>query len=96
MSAMPKLGWSIYASPVTTMTSHESQPSASISARDMGRNGATPKRLAQYLRYEKSGLAASEDDAGAPAEAVVLVIGRGFYRGFPTKSKRPQIKQGIA
>src|ERR1019366_2792376 len=30
-----------------------SQPSSSISARDMGRNGAGPKRAAQNLRYEK-------------------------------------------
>src|SRR5882724_4265261 len=35
------------------MTSQESQPSASISARDTGRNGAAPKRAAQNLRYEK-------------------------------------------
>src|SRR5882757_4449357 len=51
MMAMPKLGWSTYASPVTTMTSQLSQPRRSISARDMGRNGAVPKRSAQYRRY---------------------------------------------
>jgi hypothetical protein len=34
------------------MMSQESQPSLSISARDMGRNGAVPKRLAQYGRQE--------------------------------------------
>src|SRR5271157_2982641 len=38
------------------MMSQESQPSVSISARDMGRKGATPKRCAQNLRWEKSGL----------------------------------------
>src|SRR3990170_4872580 len=40
------------------MTSHESQPRASISARDIGRKGAMPKRCAQCLRQEKSGLGA--------------------------------------
>jgi len=40
ISAMPKLGWSMYASPVIRMTSQESQPSTSISVRDIGRNGA--------------------------------------------------------
>src|SRR5882757_2155431 len=33
------------------MTSQLSQPSKSISARDMGKNGAVPKRAAQYRRY---------------------------------------------
>src|SRR5438105_13496188 len=33
------------------MMSQLSQPKASISARDMGRNGAVPKRSAQYRRY---------------------------------------------
>jgi hypothetical protein len=33
--------------------------SASISARDIGRKGATPKRAAQYLRRENSGGAAN-------------------------------------
>src|SRR2546423_1767564 len=49
--AIPKLGWSTYASPVTMMMSQLSQPKASISARDMGKNGAVPKRSAQYRRY---------------------------------------------
>src|SRR5215211_4392494 len=40
----------MYASPVTRMTSQLSQPSSSISARDVGRNGATPNRCAQYGR----------------------------------------------
>src|SRR5580698_1084270 len=39
--------------------SHASQPSVSISARDIGRNGAVPNRCAQCLRYENSGLAVS-------------------------------------
>ena len=50
ITAMPKLGWSTYASPVTRMMSQLSQPSLSISARLIGRNGAVPKRLAQYGR----------------------------------------------
>src|SRR3982074_3089541 len=33
------------------MTSQLSQPKTSISARDMGRNGAVPKRSAQWRRY---------------------------------------------
>src|ERR1044071_1471769 len=37
------------------MTSQLSQPSSSISARVVGRNGAIPKRCAQYGRYENSG-----------------------------------------
>ena len=41
ISAMPKLAMT---------TSQESQPSTSISARDIGRKGATPKRFAQCLR----------------------------------------------
>src|SRR5688572_13585819 len=36
------------------MMSQLSHPSASISARDIGRNGAGPKRAAQYLRWEKT------------------------------------------
>jgi predicted transcriptional regulator len=32
------------------MTSQLSQPRVSISARDMGKNGAVPNRAAQYLR----------------------------------------------
>src|SRR3982074_1072566 len=44
----------MYASPVTRMTSQESQPSVSISARDIGRKGAMPKRCAQCLRYAGS------------------------------------------
>ena len=39
--AMPKLGWSTYASPVTMMTSQESQPSSSISAREWAGTGRT-------------------------------------------------------
>jgi hypothetical protein len=35
------------------MMSQESQPSASISLRDIGRKGAVPKRLAQCFRHEK-------------------------------------------
>src|SRR4051795_244404 len=42
----------MYASPVTRMTSQPSQPSSSISARVVGRNGAIPNRWAQYGRYE--------------------------------------------
>src|SRR5690349_9730216 len=42
------------------MTSQESQPSCCISSRDMGRNGATPKRAAQYLRYEVRSLATAD------------------------------------
>ena len=53
-SAMPKLGWSTYASPVTSTTSQLSQPSSSISAREVGSTGATPKRSAQYGRCENS------------------------------------------
>jgi hypothetical protein len=41
------------------MTSHASQPSSSISARDIGRNGAVPNRCAQCLRYENSGFGVS-------------------------------------
>src|SRR6266404_5152062 len=40
------------------MMSQLSQPSDSISCRVIGRNGAVPNRSAQYLRYEKRGLAA--------------------------------------
>ena len=54
ISAIPKLGWSMYASPVTTMISQLSQPRSSISARVVGRNGAIPNRFAQYGRYENS------------------------------------------
>ena len=50
ITAMPKLGWSTYASPVTSTMSQLSQPSLSISARLMGSMGAVPKRDAQYLR----------------------------------------------
>src|SRR3569623_115473 len=49
---MPKLGWSMSASPVARLTSHASQPRAAISARDIGRKGAVPKRAAQCLRWE--------------------------------------------
>ena len=49
--------------------SQESQPSSSISARLIGRNGAVPKRWAQYLRYEKSGLKSGSD----------VSIGRDLY-----------------
>src|SRR6478609_5542453 len=51
------------------MMSQESQPSSSISARLIGRNGAVPKRWAQYLRYEKSGLKSGSD----------VSIGRDLY-----------------
>lgn len=34
----------------------EFQPSAPSPARDIGRKGATPKRVAQYLRYENNGV----------------------------------------
>src|SRR5258708_38527523 len=44
----------MYASPVTSTTSQLSQPSSSISARDVGKNGAMPKRSAQYGRCENS------------------------------------------
>jgi hypothetical protein len=50
ITAMPKLGWSTYASPVTKTMSQLSQPSWVISARLIGKNGAVPKRCAQYLR----------------------------------------------
>src|SRR6188508_1668101 len=43
------------------MTSQLSQPSSSISARDIGRNGAVPKREAQYLRYVLSSFGAAAD-----------------------------------
>src|SRR5882672_6601301 len=42
----------MYASPVTRMMSQLSQPSSSISARVVGKNGAMPNRFAQYGRYE--------------------------------------------
>jgi hypothetical protein len=42
------------------MMSQESQPSWSISARDMGRKGAGPKRWAQNLRQENKGRGAVE------------------------------------
>src|SRR3954453_12761962 len=44
----------MYASPVIRTTSQLSQPSSSISARVVGRNGAIPNRFAQYGRYENS------------------------------------------
>src|SRR4051812_18737387 len=44
----------MYASPVTSTMSHESQPSASISARVVGSTSDWPKRFAQYGRCEKS------------------------------------------
>src|SRR5262249_46546595 len=44
----------MYTSPVTRMTSQLSQPSSSISARVVGKNGAIPNRFAQYGRYENS------------------------------------------
>ena len=37
---------------MTTITSQESHPNWSISARDIGNTGATPKRRAQYGRRE--------------------------------------------
>src|SRR5262245_31454931 len=42
------------------MMSQLSQPNCSISARDMGRNGAVPKRDAQYLRYDVRSLATAD------------------------------------
>ena len=42
-------GWSIYASPQTKIKSQLSQPSWSISSRDIGKNGAGSKHDAQYL-----------------------------------------------
>ena len=50
ITAMPKLGWSTYASPVTSTMSQLSQPSLSISARLIGKCDAVPKRAAQNLR----------------------------------------------
>src|SRR5512139_2599886 len=47
------------------ITSQSSQPSASISARLVGRKGAVPKRLAQYARYAVSGRGATDDGFGA-------------------------------
>jgi hypothetical protein len=48
----------MYASPVTRTTSQLSQPSSSISARVVGKNGAMPNRFAQYGRYENNARAA--------------------------------------
>ena len=70
---MPKLGWSMYASPVTMMTSHESQPSASISARVVGNTGAVPKRSAQYLRRANSVAGTNSGETGRNSVAVLVI-----------------------
>ena len=75
--AIPKLGWSTYASPVTRMTSHWSQPSKSISSRDIGRNGAGVSRCAQYLRYPKRSGAARRL-AGFADDMQLPIAGRSF------------------
>src|SRR5678816_3737957 len=49
------------------MTSQLSQPSSSISARVVGKNGAMPNRLAQYGRYETSGFGTAEAFSTRPA-----------------------------
>src|SRR6476469_10231458 len=62
------------------MMSQLSQPSLSISSRDIGRNGAVPKRAAQCFRWLVIGLAARanrETSTGAfmqgdPGEPVIV------------------------
>src|SRR3954453_14119804 len=57
------------------ITSQLSQPNCSISTRDMGRNGAVPKRDAQCLRYDVRSLAAAAD--------IEQLLGNGVGAGRP-------------
>src|SRR3569623_817550 len=70
MRAAPKLGWSTYASPVTSTTSQLSQPSASISAADMGSTGAVPNCSAQNFRRANSVAGTRSGDTGCQARTV--------------------------
>src|SRR3970282_529476 len=75
----------MYASPVTMIMSHASQPSACISLCDIGRKGAMPKRCAQCLRKAKIGLlcAALPVSSAAPgSQARKHRVGGGVQSGY--------------
>src|SRR4051812_32888518 len=63
------------------MTSQLSQPSASISARDIGRNGAGPSVWAQKRGYAKMSRAPGKADRG---------LGRGAGRDGASTLMRPE------
>src|SRR5438477_7613334 len=52
------------------MTSQLSQPSSSISARVVGRNGAIPNRCAQYGRWENSAFDTARSFSTAPGRGL--------------------------
>src|SRR5215510_1615286 len=81
----------MYASPVTRTTSQLSQPSSSISAWLVGKNGAIPNRWAQYGRYENSPRAADIGDNGyhSPEVSSTGVAITGPAPGLPSPAPGP-------
>src|SRR3954468_2168596 len=73
------------------MTSQLSQPSSSISARDMGSTGAMPKRSAQYLRRLNRVAGTSSGETGTnPVEPEAVMTGRVIARGHRPRALPPR------